>query len=155
MKIIAMFAAVMLVGISLTIPAQSQQVDEASAVRHLIMQTFDKPAAPLTVEPVTVLADIAVAGWAQGDMGGRALLRKKHGSWSLDLCSGDALKDAAALQQFGLTPQQARTLASAIIAAEAKLDPALVAKFSRFDGVVMMDTEGQHPTIEAGQSPKH
>lgn len=101
LKIIGTFAATMLVGAGLTIPAQSQQADEATAVRHLIMQTFDKPDAPLTVEPVTVLADVAVAGWAQGDMGGATLLRKKHGSWSLDLCSGDALKDAKALQRFG------------------------------------------------------
>jgi transposase len=31
------------------------------------------------------------------------------------------------------------------IRSEARLDPALVAKFSTFDGVVMMDQDGNHP----------
>lgn len=152
MKIIPTVAAAMLIGIVLALPARSQQVDEVSAVRQLIMQTFDKPETPLVVDPVTVLADVAVAGWAQGDMGGRALLRKRNGVWSLHLCSGDALKDAAALQQFGLPPEQARALAAAVAAAEAKLDQALVAKFSRFDGVVTMDSESQHPSVDADKS---
>lgn len=117
------------------------------AIRHLMMSTFDKPESPLTVDPVTVEGDIAVAGWAQGDMGGRALLRRKGHAWMLVLCSGDALREAASLQQFGLTAEQATTMAAAIAEAEAKLDPALLELFSRFDGVVMMDDHGAHPPV--------
>lgn len=136
-------------------PALAQSPDDVGAVRHLLMQTFDKPDARLTVDPVTVEADIAVAGWAQGDRGGRALLRRKDGGWTLVLCSGDALKDATALRQFGLTPPQAQTLAEAVITAESKLDPTLVEKFSRFDGIVMMDEHGAHPPVAGQNPPKH
>jgi len=123
--------------------------DDAGAIRHLMMATFDKPEAPLTVEPIVVFEDVAVAGWSQGDMGGRALLREKHGKWVLTLCSGDALKEAKALQQFGLSAEEAEAMAAAVVAAEAKLDPALVAKFATFDGVVMMDADGHHPPADA------
>jgi len=39
-------------------------------------------------------------------------------------------------------------MAKAVVDAEAKLDPALVAQFATFDGVVMMDGEGHHPPVE-------
>lgn len=112
------------------------------------MATFDKPEAPLTVEPVTVYKDVAVAGWSQGEMGGRALLRKKDDKWVLTLCSGDALKEAKSLQQFGLSAEEAEAMANAVVEAEAKLDPALVARFATFDGVVMMDGDGNHPPAD-------
>lgn len=121
--------------------------DEAHAIRHLLMHTFDKPEAPLTVDPVTVSGDLAVAGWAQGEMGGRALLKRKDGRWAIVLCSGDALKEAASLVKFGLAAADADAMAAAVVAAEAKLDPALVAKFATFDGVVMMDAHGAHPHV--------
>ncbi|MGQ2906229.1 MAG: copper uptake system-associated protein [Neoaquamicrobium sediminum] len=119
--------------------------DAAGAIRHLLMAMFDRPEERLTVEPVTVEGDIAVAGWAQGEMGGRALLRRHDDAWRIMLCSGDALKEAHSLQQFGLTVEQAQRMATAVVAAEASLDPALVEKFSRFDGVMMMEAEGSHP----------
>lgn len=119
--------------------------EETDTVRHVLMQMFDKPEQPLAVDPVTVEGDIAVAGWAQGGMGGRALLRRKGADWQLILCSGDALKQAKSLQQFGLTAEQAEAMAKAVVTAEARLDTSVVQKFSRFDGVVMMQTDGSHP----------
>jgi len=128
-------------------PGHAAEGDTA-AIQHLMMATFDRPDAPLMVEPVTVSGDIAVAGWAQGDMGGRALLRRKDGAWVLTLCSGDALKEAAALERFGLAPAEAEAMAAAVVAAEAGMDPAIVAKFASFDGVVMMGEDGSHPPAE-------
>lgn len=135
LAIVALFA--------ITPPAVAH--DDAGAIRHLMMATFNKPESPLLVEPVTVHKDIAIAGWAQGDAGGRAMLRKKDNRWVLSLCSGDALREAKALQHFGLSAEEAEALARAVQDAEAKIDPRLVAKFSTFDGVVMMDGEGNHP----------
>lgn len=119
--------------------------DDGTAIRHVLTEMFNRPDSRLIVDPVIVEGEIAVAGWAQGENGGRALLRKRHHAWSIVLCSGDALKDEKSLEQFGLTAIQAKTMAERIIAAEAKLDTELVEKFSRFDGVVRMNDDGSHP----------
>ncbi len=135
---------------SLAIPTNGFAEGEgATAIRQLMMATFDKPEAPLTVEPITVYRDLAVAGWAQGDGGGRALLRKKHDGWVLTLCSGDALREAKSLQHFGLSAEEAAAMAKAVTEAEANIDPKLVSKFSTFDGVVRMGDDGSHPPVDA------
>lgn len=117
-----------------SMPALADDAD-SETIRHLMMTQFDRPDSRLTVEPITVSEHVAVAGWAQGDRGGRALLRRIDGGWVLTLCSGDALKEAKSLQQSGLSAKDADTMAKAVTDAEAKLDPALVAKFSTFDGM--------------------
>lgn len=147
-------AAALAVLVYLPVPALAH--DDAGTIRHVLMNMFDRPDARLTVDPVTVEGDIAVAGWAQGGMGGRALMRRMSGSWQIVLCSGDALKEARGLKQFGLDEQQALAMSSAIAKAEAGLDPALVEKFSRFDGIVMMGADGTHPPAgnHQGMSPE-
>ena len=147
MKWLALITAAFVL-VAAALPAAADDGSDTASIRHLMMATFDKPEAPLTVEPVTIHGDVAVAGWSQGDMGGRALLRRKDGSWTLTLCSGDALKEAASLRTFGLSEADAEALATAVVAAEAGIDPALVAKFSAFDGVVMMSSDGSHPPAE-------
>ncbi|MBN9039495.1 MAG: copper uptake system-associated protein [Rhizobiales bacterium] len=144
-------AAALAAAFALSGPAMADNAD-AGAIRHLMMAQFDRPDARLTVEPVTVHGSIAVAGWAQGDMGGRALLRRHGDQWRLVLCSGDALKQAASLRQFGLTAEEADMMAKAVVEAEAGLDPALVTKFSAFDGVMMMNEEGNHPPLKGHTS---
>ncbi|MFO1210982.1 MAG: copper uptake system-associated protein [Amaricoccus sp.] len=138
-------------------PLAAVAEDDAGAIRHLMMATFDKPEAPLTVDPVTVQGDLAVAGWAQGDMGGRALLRREDGTWELSLCAGEALRDPAGLAGLGMSAAEAEALAAAVVAAEAPLDPALVAKFSSFEGVVTMSADGEHPPADghAGHGAAH
>jgi hypothetical protein len=121
--------------------------DDAGEITHLMMATFDTPATPLVVEPVTVHGDLAIAGWVQGGMGGRALLRHEDGSWELSLCAGDALRQAAGLQQLGLPPGEAKTLAAAVVAAEAGLDPAVLAKFASLEGVVTKGEVGGQPPV--------
>jgi len=121
--------------------------NDAGTIRHLMMAQFDTSESRLTVEPVTVHRSIAVAGWAQGDVGGRALLRRLGSEWRLVLCSGDTLKEAKLLQQFGLNAEEAERLVNAVVDAETKLDPALVAKFSTFDGIVMINKDGHHPPV--------
>ena len=43
--------------------------DAAEHITHVMKAQFDTPENPLTVEPVTVGGDFAVAGWRQGDKG--------------------------------------------------------------------------------------
>jgi len=119
-----------------------------------MMAQFDRPESPLTVEPITVHEGIAVAGWAQDDVGGRALLRRLGGEWRLFLCSGDTLKEARLLQQFGLDAEEAERMVNAVVDAEAKLDPALLARFTTFDGIVMVNRHDHHPIGGHGHDGK-
>lgn len=149
------FALAAAVAILLFLPILGYAHDDGSnTIRHMLMATFDKPGMRLMVKPITVYKSVAVAGWAQGDMGGRALLRKKNGEWMLVLCSGDALKNPKSLQSFGLSAEEAEAMAKAVVEAEGKVDPALVAKFATFDGVVMMDSKGSHPSA-VGHGSQH
>lgn len=128
---------------------------DKAAIQQLLMVTFDKPEARLTVDPVTVEGDVAVAGWTQGDMGGRALLRRKQGAWVLTLCSGDSLKDPKALESFGLPAAEAEALAAAVVAAEAHLNQARLAKLASFEGVVKMGADTPDAGVGGDQPANH
>ena len=119
--------------------------DDKAAIRAVMKGTWEKPKAPLRVEPIAVVGDHAIAGWVQGDMGGRALLRRKAGAWTVVLCSGDALKSADELKKAAVPADQAATLAKSLADAESRLDPALLVQFAKFEGLVMMDQSGHHP----------
>ena len=47
-------------------PALAQTTDE-SAISKSLHTTFDRPDAPLTIAPVVVSGNHAIAGWTQGD----------------------------------------------------------------------------------------
>lgn len=111
---------------------------DADAIAQQMKHDFEHPGQPLAVSPVVVDGEWAVAGWTQGDMGGRALLRLRDGAWVIWLCAGDGIRSARALRETGLPAPVADRLASGLAAAEAKEDPARVALFSRFEGVVPM-----------------
>lgn len=120
---------------------------DGDAVRHLLHATFDKPETKLVVEPVVVATGYAIAGWTQGDTGGRALLQDKHGRWTLILCAGDGIKSADALRQAGLAPDAATTLAQALAKAEQTVPADRLAMFSRFEGLLRMDEMANHPPV--------
>jgi hypothetical protein len=123
----------------LTRPAET-----VPAMRHVLMTQFDKPEARRQVKPVVVAGDHAVAGWAQGERGGQALLQRHHDQWQITVCGGVGLEQAQVLAEAGVPTAQAQALAKSLALAEAKLPAALLAKFSSFDGLVRMDAGGQH-----------
>lgn len=90
------FAAAFAAALTVSAPGFATDTD-ANEIQRLMMAQFDRPESRLTVIPITVHEDIALAGWAQGDSGGRALLRRHGDQWRVILCSGDALKKAASL----------------------------------------------------------
>lgn len=120
---------------------------EEDAVRHLLHATFDKPENRLVVDPVVVADGYAIAGWTQGEMGGRALLRNKGGRWRLILCAGDAIKSEDALRLAGLSAAAARALSQELNAAERQVTVERLALFARFEGQVRMDADGNHPPV--------
>jgi hypothetical protein len=132
-------------GFALVAAARAEPGPDAASIRHVMMSTFDKPEARLTVEPVVVVGPHAVAGWSQGERGGRALLFRHGTDWHITLCAGDGLKEAQVLREAGISASDADTLVAALAAAEAKLPAAQLARFSTFDGVIRMEANGQHP----------
>jgi periplasmic copper chaperone A len=115
----------------------------------LMKSIFDTPDNPLAVAPVVVRGDNAIAGWAQGDKGGRALLWRKDGKWDIRLCSGASLKDAKMLEGAGFSTEDAKSMIDELVAEEAKMDQKVVAMFDLFEGTVDMSGQKGHGTHKA------
>jgi hypothetical protein len=124
--------------------ALAGETPEQGAIHKLLNDTFDKPETRLVVDPIVVEDTYAVADWTQGEMGGRALLRKTGSVWVLILCSGDGLKSADLLKRTGASETVALKLSAGLAAAEAALDKARLAQLSRFDGVMYMDADAKN-----------
>lgn len=125
---------------------EAQLAAEAEAVVQVLDKAYDRPESPLIVEPVVVQDEYAIAGWVQGETGGRALLRKEGDAWSIILCAGDAVKEASYLAQTGMAAGTAANLAEALAAAEAGVPAERLEMFSRFGPTVFMNQPGtSHP----------
>lgn len=114
-------------------------MNDAGQIEHIMKAQFDKPEAPLSVVPIVVQGDFAIGGWAQDKAGGYALLKKAHGKWTIHLCTGSAVKDAASLTKMGIAEMDAQTLAANLGAELGKLDAALVAQLDSFEGTMMIE----------------
>ena len=117
---------------------------DASQIIATLKKQFDQPDAPLTVVPVTVVGDYAVAGWIQGKKGGRALLQKEQGQWRISVCAGDGLTQASVLETTGMQPVLARKLANAVGIAEAKLTAEQRRLFASFQGMLTVNAASGH-----------
>jgi len=138
-KALLMVASVLLTGVPAA--AQSHAATDADTIRHVLKSTFDTPTASVEVSPVVVASDYALAGWTQGEMGGRALIRRRAGGWAIILCAGDQLRNAETLRAAGVAAAMAERLTADLAKAESQLPPERVAMFSRFEGLVTMDTD--------------
>jgi hypothetical protein len=130
--------------VALCFPSTSFAMNDEHAIIHLMKGMFDSPDNPLTVDPVVIRGDNAIAGWIQGEKGGRALLWRVHGQWQIRLCSGDGLKNQALLEGANISSADAKVLLADLNAAEAKLDPSVVSKFSLFEGTMMIEPGTGH-----------
>jgi hypothetical protein len=141
-------SALVIVGLLLPFWAHSAPDSNAHQITAVMKKQFDRPDAPLTVNPVTVEGDYAVAGWTQGKKGGRALLQKENGQWRISVCGGDGLTQAKVLESTGMPPTMANKLAAATLAAEAKLSADKRRLFASFEGMLKVGAEpadhGQH-----------
>lgn len=132
--------------------AHAQAHDDEHHIMHLMESIFETPEHPLDVAPVVVKGDFAIAGWIQDERGGRALLKRKEGQWSIHLCSGDGLKDPAMLEQAGIDNQTAAALVAALVTAESGLDKSILAKFASFEGVMMVDAAAHSSHVHHGKT---
>lgn len=136
---------ILALGIMLGImPGSAMAHDDRQAIIHLMKSMFDTPEAPLAVDPVVIAGDNAIAGWVQGDKGGRALLWRSGGGWQIRLCSGDGLKDPRLLESANIPAADAKALITQLSAAEAALDPSVLARFASFEGTVMIEAGAGH-----------
>ncbi|MBK7899869.1 MAG: copper uptake system-associated protein [Azonexus sp.] len=112
--------------------AQSASNADSEAVRALIARSYDRPEARVETDPVVVAGAYAVAGWTQGERGGRAVLRKVKGRWTVLLCGGDGLKTAQGLRGAGVPETSARLLARDLASAERQVPAERLHRFGLF-----------------------
>ena len=115
------------------------QSSDQEQIKQLMKHQFDKPHAPLSVAPIAVVGDHALASWIQIDSGGRALLVRHHGKWSIALCGGDGLTQVDVLEKTGMSKQVAVQLSKQLVEGESKLSPKHKKMFSMFKGEVKVD----------------
>jgi hypothetical protein len=117
--------------------------DEPRRIAAVMQAQFDQPDRSLHVDPVSVESGFAVAGWRQGDLGGRALLQRQGAQWQIVLCAGDALLQAATLTGAGMNDAAALRLLARMRAAEARLTPEHRAALAKFGGITRLQ-HGHH-----------
>lgn len=118
--------------------------DERS-VEQTLRKIFDRPSAPLTVKPVSIEGDFAVAGWLQNGTGGRTFLKRQQGQWKIALCGDAGLLDPTNLEKMGMAPSAAASLADKIKSAESGLTAQERTQISKFHGVVHIGAGLKHP----------
>jgi len=131
--------ALMLASMSTSLGAKGGEDDAIVAIVALMRETWERPDAPLSVTPVVVDGDYAIADWTQGDQGGRALLAYREDGWRVVLCAGEGLKDVAVLHEAGLSVEQATRLVAALNEAERAIEPERLQLIASFQGLVSMD----------------
>ena len=119
--------------------ASAEDTPDQTAIQTVMHGMFDKPAAELVIAPVVVESGFAVAGWTQGDMGGRAFLKKDGAKWTLILCTGDGIRSVEGLTASGVPSDTAKALATAIAEQEKSVEPERLKKLASFAGTVRMD----------------
>lgn len=127
------------------VPAHTQ-TEQASQekIRALISNTFDQPNLKVKTDPIVIEGKVAIADWAQGQKGGRALLRRKHDDWEIIACGGSGFKDSGSIAAIGISKEIAQNIAVKLSTAEAKLTTEQIKQFDSFDGVVNMVHGAKH-----------
>ncbi len=121
------------------------QAEAMQAIAASMRAQWQKPDLLLELPVIVVQEDVAIADWILGEKGGRALLRKQHEIWQTLMCGGSELKFAHRLQQAGVNPSVAETLAQRLRALEASLDAAQRQRIDSFQGVMDFMQVKEHP----------
>lgn len=133
--------------------ASAAVTDDAERIRAIINGIYDTPEHKVTIDPIVVQDNHAIASWIQQDKGGRALLyRDDQGAWAITLCAGAAVKEVKFLTETGIAQTDAEAMAKGIAAAEAKLGSDKIALFNSFTGIMRNGTKPGH---HHSQEQKH
>ena len=101
-------------------------------IQAIISSTYDKPDHKVETSPIAAINDYAVADWTQGDRGGRALLHRSNGKWTILACGADGLKEVNNLTAAGIPQKTAENIVSQLTTAEKSVNPNRLKKFSLF-----------------------
>jgi hypothetical protein len=118
--------------------------NDVQQITMVLKKQFEKPEAPLSVAPISIEGDFAVAGWSQGGRGGRAFLQRDRQQWYIAVCGGSGLTQPDVLQSIGMKSDAAKRLAKAVVAAEAKLGAKQSKLFDGFEGMIKVDPATGH-----------
>jgi copper(I)-binding protein len=117
--------------------------EDTALIKRAIEAEFGQPDRPLVVHPVSVRHGFAIAGWTQGNAGGRALLQQHGTTWQIVLCGGDALLQQRILSGAGIPDDDAAPLLVETRTAEASLPLATRQRFAGFTGVIALTSTAQ------------
>ena len=110
----------------------SSVAEDKTAIAAVMQTHYARPNAAPSIEPIVVRHPYGIADWVQGDTGGRTLLRKRFGTWSVVTSTGLEMRDAAYLQQAGVPKDDAIALATQLIDAERSIDSHRLALLDQF-----------------------
>jgi len=126
--------------------------NDAHAIRAIINTTYDTPENKVTINPVVVEGDHAVASWIVAEKGGRVVMfRTPNNKWEIVLCSGKVVKEEKFLKETGIPDISARKLAINLAKEEAKLPAATIALFDSFSAIV----RGAHHSRNDSNASEH
>lgn len=128
---------------------------DKEAISATMKAIWETPDQPLAVEPIVLSGDYGLAGWVQGERGGRALLRKEDGHWVIVVCGGDSLKTVDVLESTGMDHHSAQSLAEGLAKAEATLPEAKLKLFASFEGLIKPDSAAGGHTPHVGHDHAH
>lgn len=109
-----------------------------AAITDVLHARLEKPGAQLIVGPIAADGAFAVAGWTQGDEGGRALLQKGGKGWFPVLAGGESLRSVQGLIGHGVPQHQAVEITKELAREEKNVSAERLAKMARFAGEVRM-----------------
>lgn len=141
-------------GAVIAAPIFSMPNDE-SVIQNLLMTTWNKPDAPLSIAAIVIEKDAAIADWLQNQKGGRALLIKHQDKWQVVVCGGDGLKKPETLQQSGVTEATANNLISKLSQAEKGLSKQQISQLASFGDVAAVESKAHHEHHKVDQDHHH
>lgn len=112
--------------------------EDLAAIDAALRSALETDGAQMTVAPVSVADDVAIAGWTQGETSGRAFLRRDAAGWFVELFAGRSLMLPTTLQSLGVSKTVASDLLERTDAAEAALGADVRAKLDRFEGTALI-----------------
>ncbi|ODT51029.1 copper uptake system-associated protein [Devosia sp. 63-57] len=117
----------------------SERADTSEATLAIAAALRAELGEDTAIAPLAIVGDVAIAGWTRGDIGARAFLRKREGSWQVVLWSGPSLLLPATLTSLGVGVQTADQLRKELATGETALGRDYITRFDAFAGTVPLN----------------